>query len=74
MYLFYNVEPEEFLFFMRNFNMTLAASGTLEAGAKIQDLHTIFRREALRQFDLLYADLEIKQHLNIDDIIKVLAQ
>ena len=29
-----NGEPEEFLLFFRNFNMTLAASRTLEAGAK----------------------------------------
>ena len=35
MYLFDNGKPEEFLSFVRNFNTTLAASGTLEAGAKI---------------------------------------
>ena len=32
MSLFDNDEPEEFLLFVRNFNTTLAASGTLEAG------------------------------------------
>ena len=34
MSLFENGKPEEFLLFVRNFNMTLAASGTLEAGEK----------------------------------------
>ena len=29
-----NGEPEEYLLFVRNFNMTLAASGTLGTGAK----------------------------------------
>ena len=44
--LFYNSEMEEFLLFVRNFNMTLAASGTLEADAKFQYLCTPVRREA----------------------------
>ena len=43
--LFDNGEPEEFLLFVRNFNMTLAASGTLEAGTKYQYLCTLFRGE-----------------------------
>ena len=34
MTLFDNGDPEEFLLFVRNFNMTLTASGTQEAGAK----------------------------------------
>ena len=34
MSFFESVEPEEFLLFVRNFNMNLAASGMLEAGAK----------------------------------------
>ena len=41
MSLFDNGEPGEFLLFVINFNMTLAASGTLEAGAKYQYLHTL---------------------------------
>ena len=36
MSLFDNDEPEEFLLVVRDFNMTLGASGTLEAGAKYQ--------------------------------------
>ena len=54
--------------------MTLAAAGTLEAGAEYQYLHTIVCREALRQFDLLSADVEITKTLNVDYIIRGLAQ
>ena len=36
MSLFGNGEPEEFLLFVRNFNMTLAASEILGVGAKFQ--------------------------------------
>ena len=57
MSLFDNGDPEEFLLFVRNFNMTLAASGALEAGAKIQYLRTLVRREALHQFDSFSADV-----------------
>ena len=74
MSLFDNGEPEEFLLFVRNFNMTLAASGTLEVGAKIRYLSTLVRGKVLIQFDLLSADVEIRQTLNVDDIIKGLAQ
>ena len=51
--------PEEFLLFMCNFNMTLAASGALKTGAKIQCLRMLVRGEALCKFDLLSADREI---------------
>ena len=74
MSLFGSGNPEEFLLFVHNFNMTLAASGTLEAGVKYQYLHTIVCGEALRQLDLLSADLEGTQTLNVDYIIKGLAQ
>ena len=33
--LFDNGDPEEFLFFVQKFNMTLAASETLETGANV---------------------------------------
>ena len=39
--LFDNVDTEEFLLFVRNFNMTLEASVILTAGAKIQYLRII---------------------------------
>ena len=43
MALFDNGEPEEFLLFIRNFNMTVEASGMIVAIAKIQLLCTILR-------------------------------
>ena len=41
MSLYENDKPEELLFFVRNFTMTLAESGTLESGAKMQYLRTV---------------------------------
>ena len=58
MSLFDNGEPEKFLLFVRHFNMTLAASGMLEAGVKYQYLRTIVHGEALHQFDSFSADVE----------------
>ena len=53
--------------------MTLAASGTLETGAKIKYLCTIVRGESLRHFDSLSADVEGTKPLNVEDIILRLA-
>ena len=50
MSLFDNGEPEEFLFFMHNFNINIAATGTLETGMKIQFLNILFCGDALHQF------------------------
>ena len=58
---------------VRNFNMTLAASGTLEAGANFQYLRILVRREALRQFDLLSDDVENTETLYVDYIIRGLS-
>ena len=66
MSLFDNGEQYEFLLFVCNLNTTLAASGTLEAGAKYQYICNLFRGEALRQFDSLPADVEISETLNVD--------
>ena len=74
MFLFDNGELEEFLLFVCNFNMTLTASGTLEAGAKYQCLCGLVRGEVLRQFDSFYADVEGTETLNVDYIIRGLAQ
>ena len=74
MSLFDNGEPEEFLSFVRNFDTTLAASETLEVDANFQYLLTIFRGESLRQFDLLSADVESTETLNVDYIIRFLSQ
>ena len=51
--LFDNGKPEDFLLFVRNFNMALEDLGTLNMSAKAQYLNTIFHGEALRQFDSL---------------------
>ena len=42
MALFDNVDPEEFLLFVCNFNITLEASGTLDTAVKVQYLRTLF--------------------------------
>ena len=60
MSLFDHDKPEEFLFIVRNFKMTLATTVTLETDAKVQYLHTLVRGGALRQFDLLSSDMEIR--------------
>ena len=57
MALFDNGEPEEILFFIRNFQMNLKASGMLDASAKINYIHTLLRGEALRQLDTLYVEV-----------------
>ena len=45
--LFDNDDRKYFLLFVRNFNMTLVASGALESGTKIQYLRMIVHGEAL---------------------------
>ena len=72
--LFDNGETEEFFLFVHNFNMTLVASGPLESGAKYKHLRTLVCGEALCQFDSLSADVEGTETLNIDYIIRGLAQ
>ena len=62
------------MLFVCNFNMTLAASGTLEVDSKFQYLHALVRREALSQFDLLSDDVESTETLDVDYIIRGLAQ
>ena len=66
-----NGELEEFLLFVRNFNMTLAASGTLDVDVKCQCIRTLFHREVLRQFDSLSTDVESTETLNVDYIFRV---
>ena len=57
MVLFDNGDPEELFLFIRNFNNTLKASGTLLDGAKIQYLCTLLCGEALQKFDTFYAEV-----------------
>ena len=50
--------------------MTLAATETLEMDSKIRYLCTLVRWEALLQFDLLSADVENTETLNVENYIK----
>ena len=69
-----NVKPEDLLLFVCNFNTILAASGTLEVDAKFQYLCTLVCGEALHQFESLSAYAESTENLNVDYIIRGLAQ
>ena len=73
MSLFDHGNLEEFLLFISNFKMTLAATGKLEIDTKIQYLRTLVHGEALRQFYLLSDDIENTETLNLDYYIKGLA-
>ena len=50
--------------------MTLAASGKLDMGAKIQYICMLVHGEGLRKFDSLSAELESTETLNLECIIK----
>ena len=67
MALFDNGDPEDFLLFVRNFQMTLEESGMLAAGANIQYIRTLERGEALCQLDMLYVEVgsTTTKHLNL---------
>ena len=73
MFLFDNGEPEKLLLFVQNFNVNLAASGTLATGTKIQYLCTLVREEVLRQFDSFSTDTEGMNTLTVETIILGLA-
>ena len=49
--------------------MTLEASGTLKAGVKVKYLRTLVRGKALRQFDVLSAEVEGYTPLTLEYII-----
>ena len=66
MYLFDHGNPGDFLLFICNFNMNLAATGTLDTNRNIQYLCTIVCGEALGQFDFFRADIENTETLNVD--------
>ena len=67
--LFDNGYLEDFLLFVQNFTMTLAASGTMETGAKIKYLCTLVRGEELRQFDSLSSDVQGANPLTLETIV-----
>ena len=64
-----NGDPEEFLLFVSNFNMTLKVSGMLETSTKVQYLHIIVRGEALCQFEMMSDDVESTNPLTVEAII-----
>ena len=74
MSLFDYVKPEDFLLFLKNFQTTLAAIGTLDTEGKVQYICTIVCGEALRQFDLLSTDVKnTETPLDVDYLLKGLA-
>ena len=74
MSLFDHGDPKELLLFVQNFQMTLAATGTLETEAKVQYLCTLVHGKVLRQFDLVSADTKnTETRLDVDDLLKGLA-
>ena len=50
---FKNIQPEEFLTLMRNFNIVINGMGNITVASRINDLRTILCGEALRDFDKL---------------------
>ena len=74
MSLFDHGNPEDFLLLVQNFQLTIAAPGTLETEAKVQYLRMLVRGEAFRQFDLLPADVKnTETPLDVDYLLKGLA-
>ena len=71
MALFGNEDMEEFLLFVRNFQMTLEASGTLTSGAKIQHLHTLVCGEVLCQLDIFSVGVGSNISVNLKLVIWV---
>ena len=72
--LFDHGKPEQFLLFVRNFQMNLASTGTLDTEEKVQHLCVIVCGEALRQVYLLSDDVEnADTSLTVDDLLKGLA-
>ena len=56
--LFDNGKPEEFLFFISKFQMTLKAAGTLASGVKIRYLSMIVCEEVLHQLNMLSSEVK----------------
>ena len=71
MALFDDVKPERFFLFMRNFKMTIDASGMLTANSKLRYLRTILCVEALHQFDTLCAQVGSTTLSNLNRVILV---
>ena len=61
-------------FFIRNFNITIKDSGTLELAAKAQYIYSLVCGEVLHQFDLMSADVESTNPLTVESIISGLGE
>ena len=72
MVLLGNGDLEDFFLFVRNFNITLEASGILQTDTKAQQIYKLVCGEALRQFDLMSADMESANPLTVEAILLVL--
>ena len=65
----YTTVIRKIVLFAHNFKRTLESSGPLQDDSKIQYLSALVCGEALRQFDMLSADVEIGTPLTLDNII-----
>ena len=72
MALFDNDDPEEFLLFIQNFQITLQVSGMIAASMNIQYLHTLLCGKTLRQLDMLFVEVGITTISRLNHIILVL--
>ena len=66
-----NSSLEEFLLLIRNFQMTLDASGRLTAGMNVRYLRTLLRGEALRQLGTLSIEVgsTTSEHLKLITLV-----
>ena len=72
--LFDHSEPEEFLLFMQNFQITLVDMVTLDTEAKVKYLCALVRGEVVRQFYLFSANAKnIETLLDVDSLLKGLS-
>ena len=72
MALFVNVDPEEFLLFMRNFKMSPKSSRMLTATVKIHYLCTLLHVKVICKLDILCAQVKITSTAHLNRIILVL--
>ena len=75
MYLFDHSEPEDFILFVKFFQMIIAATKTIETEANIQCFCTLVCGEALRHFNLVSADAKNTETLSdMDYLLKGLVR
>ena len=69
MSFFDHVDPEEFLLFISNFQMTLKEQGTIAVGVNIQYICTIVRGKSLRQLGTLSVEVVSTTSKHLKSII-----